>query len=192
MELTHTFQAADRESWRGWLEAHHSDEKEVWLIYFKAHTGRACISYEESVEEALCFGWVDSMIQKIDEERYARKFTPRRVDSAWSETNKRRAAKVIAEGRMTPAGLAKINMPLEPATHQTASKTVELPNWIAEGLQTSPKAWENFSKLPPSHKKRYVGWLSSAKREETRGRNLQKAIKMLEEGKRLEINTRLG
>lgn len=192
MELTHTFHAPDRETWRGWLEQHHADEKEVWLVFYKVHTGRACVSYEESVEEALCFGWIDSLVQRIDEDRYAQKFTPRRIGSAWSDTNKRRVAKVIAEGRMTPAGLAKITFPLDAPPPPPAKKELVVPDWIAAGLQTSPLAWENFSKLPPSHQKRYVAWLSSGKKEETRQKNLQKAIKMLERNERLEMDTRTG
>lgn len=190
MELTLTFHAPDRETWRAWLEQHHADEKEVWLIYYKAHTGQPSVPYEDSVEEALCFGWVDSLIQKIDEQRYARKFTPRRLDSAWSETNIRRVAKVIAEGRMTPAGLAKITYPLDEPP--AAAKEFTIPDWIMVALKASPQALENFSKLPPSHKKRYVAWLSGAKKEETRQKNLRKAIAMLEQNQRLEMNTRTG
>jgi uncharacterized protein YdeI (YjbR/CyaY-like superfamily) len=192
MELTLTFHAPDRETWRGWLEQHHADEKEVWLIFYKAHTKKPCISYEESVEEALCFGWIDSVVQRIDEDRYAQKFTPRRMDSAWSESNKRRVAKVIAEGRMTPAGLAKITYPLDAPLPAPAKKEFVVPEWISVGLQASPLAWTNFSKLPPSHQKRYVNWLSSAKKEETRQRNLQKAVRMLEANRRLEVDTRTG
>jgi uncharacterized protein YdeI (YjbR/CyaY-like superfamily) len=190
MDLTLTFHAPDRETWHAWLEQHHADTKEVWLIYLKPHTKQPSVSYEDSVEEALCFGWVDSLIQKIDEDRYARKFTPRRMDSVWSETNKRRVAKVIAEERMTAAGLAKITYPLD--EHPSAKKAFTVPDWIAAGLKTSPRAWKNFSSLPLSHQKRYVAWLSSAKKEETRQKNLQKAIKMLEANQRLEMNTRTG
>ncbi len=119
MELTKKYFAPDRATWRLWLEQHHASESEVWLIYTKAQSQLPSIGYEESVEEALCFGWVDSLIKKIDEQRYARKFTPRRMDSAWSLTNKRRMAKVIEQGRMTPAGLAKITYPLDEAAGPT-------------------------------------------------------------------------
>jgi len=142
------------------------------------------VPYEDSVEEALCFGWVDSLIQKIDEERYARKFTPRRIDSVWSETNKRRVAKVIAEGRMTPAGLAKVTYPLDevPAVEK---QEMLVPDWLAAGLQASPQAWENFCKLPPSHQRRYVGWITSAKKEETQQKRVGEAIELLEQNKRI-------
>jgi len=192
MQITHTFHAADTHAWRLWLEQHHAGEKEVWLVFTRAHTAQPCISYEESVVEALCFGWVDSLIQKIYEDHYARKFTPRRPGSAWSASNRRRLARAIAEGRMTSAGLAKVDFPPGEPPPSPAQVGLVIPEWIASGLQSSPLAWENFSKLPPSHKKRYLAWLSSAKREETRRRNLQKAIHMLERNQRLEMNTRTG
>lgn len=192
MQLTHTFHSPDISTWRAWLAEHHDTSNEVWLIYFKNQTRQACISYEASVEEALCFGWVDSLIKKIDSDRYARKFTPRRAGSAWSETNKRRVAKVISEGRMTAAGLAKVSYPLDSAPASLVKQELVVPEWIMHGLQVNPVAWQNFSTLPPSHKKRYIGWLSSAKKDETRQRNLQKAIRMLEDNIRLEMNTRTG
>jgi uncharacterized protein YdeI (YjbR/CyaY-like superfamily) len=186
MELIETFHAPDRKTWRAWLEQNHNHAKEIWLVYFKVQAGQPSIPYEDSVEEALCFGWVDSLIQKIDEARYARKFTPRRMDSVWSETNKRRVAKMIAEGRMTPAGLAKITYPLD-AVPVAEEKGLSLPDWMKTGLQTSPLAWENFCKLPPSHQRRYVGWITSAKREETQQKRIQEAITLLEQNKRLGI-----
>jgi uncharacterized protein YdeI (YjbR/CyaY-like superfamily) len=190
MELTRTFHAPDRQTWRLWLEQHHASEQDVWLIYSRAGSGEDSVSYEESVEEALCFGWVDSLIQKIDDTRYARKFTPRRAGSNWSETNRRRLAKVLAEGRMTPAGMAKVGTALEPIP--ASAHEDSLPAWLAEGLHSSPLAWENFSRLPRSHQKRYIAWLSSAKKDETRQKNLSKAIEMLERNQRLEMNTRTG
>ena len=182
-----TFYAPDRKTWRRWLELNHTDTKEIWLIYYKAPTGQPSIPYEDSVEEALCFGWVDSLIKKIDEERYARKFTPRHPGSAWSETNKRRVAKVVAEGRMTPTGLAKVDYPLDSPPPPPVKKELVLPDWLVTGLQTSPLAWENFAKLPPSHQRRYVLWLSDAKKEETRQKRIQEAIALLEQKKRLGI-----
>jgi len=105
MKITKSFTPASVADWRNWLAQNHDREQEVWLVYLKNSTN---IDYEVSVEEALCFGWIDSIIQKINEERYARKFNPRRMGSKWSETNKRRVVKVIREGRMTEAGMAKV------------------------------------------------------------------------------------
>src|SRR5689334_17501755 len=108
MKITNSFTPTSLADWRNWLAQYHDSEHELWLVYQKAGHGQAHIDYESSVEEALCFGWIDSIIQKIDEKTYARKFNPRRIDSQWSETNKRRVLKVMREGRMTDAGMAKI------------------------------------------------------------------------------------
>ena len=97
MKMSQTFTAPDRQSWHDWLSEHGASESEVWLVYYKAAAGRPTISYQDSLEEALCFGWIDSLIQKIDEESYARKFNPRRVGSKWSELNKHLVAKLVKE-----------------------------------------------------------------------------------------------
>jgi len=181
MKITLTFSPPDRQSWHDWLAEHSKLESEVWLVYYKAGTGKASISYNDSLEEALCFGWVDSLIQKIDEEKYARKFTPRRAGSKWSELNKHLVAKLVREGRMTESGLAKVDFSLEKApTSRPKRPSLPLPDWLKAGLMTSPKAWENFSNLPPSHRRNYIGWISDAKREETRQKRLQEAIRRLE------------
>src|SRR6266566_695475 len=93
------------EQWRKWLADHHDSQSEVWLVFHKRHTGRASIAYEDAVDEALCFGWVDSLIKRLDDERYARKFTPRKLDSRWSTVNRERYARLEASGRLTGAGL---------------------------------------------------------------------------------------
>jgi len=186
MKITQTFIAPDRASWREWLAEHGTSETEVWLVYFKAGTGKPTISYEDSLEEALCFGWVDSLIQKIDEEKYARKFTPRKPGSKWSELNKHLVAKLIKEGRMTEAGMAKVEFSLEEAAPARPKRPeLALPDWLKEGLMTSPLAWENFSKLPPSHQRNYILWVSDAKREETRQKRIKEAIERLEKNERL-------
>ena len=139
MKITQTFTAPDRATWREWLAEHGASESEVWLVYYKAGTGKATISYEDSLEEALCFGWVDSLIQKIDEEKYARKFTPRKPGSQWSELNKHLVAKLIKEGRMTAAGLAKVEFSLEEAPAARPKRPeLPLPDWLKEGLMASP------------------------------------------------------
>jgi uncharacterized protein YdeI (YjbR/CyaY-like superfamily) len=185
MIIDKSFYAPSRETWRAWLTGHAAAETEVWLIYSKAGTGQPSIPYEDSVEEALCFGWIDSLIKRIDEQKYARKFTPRRPGSAWSDTNKRRVAKIIREGRMTAAGLDRIDYPLEEPPPLPVRKELVIPEWLADGLRASPRAWENFKKLPPSHQRRYAGWISNAKKNETRQRRIQAAIGLLEKNERL-------
>jgi uncharacterized protein YdeI (YjbR/CyaY-like superfamily) len=186
MKITQTFTAPDRTAWHAWLADHGRNETEIWLIYHKAGTGKSGISYNDSLEEALCFGWVDSLIQKIDEEMYARKFTPRKAGSKWSELNKHLVAKLIREGRMTEAGLAKVDFPVSEApTTRPKRPELPLPDWLKAGLMGSPKAWENFQKLPASHQRSYIVWIADAKKEETRQRRIQEAIGRLEKNERL-------
>ncbi len=186
MKITQIFEAADRESWRRWLEEHGSTQAEVWLVYYKAGSGKTAISYQDSLEEALCFGWVDSLIQKIDEEKYARKFTPRRAGSKWSELNKHLVARLIQEGRMTEAGLAKVEFVVEEAPKARPKRPpLPLPDWLKEELMKNPLAWENFQKLPASHQRNYIGWISDAKREETRQKRIRYALERLEKGLQL-------
>lgn len=97
-----------RDQWRAWLEKNHRRLAGIWMIFFKKHTGKKSISYDDAVEEALCFGWVDSLVRRLDEERYIQKFTPRKEKSTWSKSNKDRMEKLIKQGCMTEAGLAKI------------------------------------------------------------------------------------
>jgi uncharacterized protein YdeI (YjbR/CyaY-like superfamily) len=106
MEVGETLLIATREEWHEWLAQHHHVYKEIWLVYYKKNSGKTGISYEESVEEALCFGWIDGAIKGIDLETYAGRFTPRRVKSTWSDSNRRRVARLLRDGRMTEAGLA--------------------------------------------------------------------------------------
>jgi uncharacterized protein YdeI (YjbR/CyaY-like superfamily) len=188
MSITNTVTAPDRVTWRGWLAEHAATETEIWLVYFKKHTGKPTVPYLDSLEEALCFGWVDSLIQKIDEEKYARKFTPRKTGSEWSDVNRRLVAKLVREGRMTEAGLARVDFPLPDVdAPRPRLPSLPLPDWLEAGLKASPHAWENFEKLPPSHQRRYIGWISDAKREETRQKRIREAIALLEVSKRLGI-----
>src|SRR5207237_5098647 len=106
MDIGETLLVSSRLEWREWLAQHHHDRKEIWLIYYKKISGKVGISYEESVEEALCFGWIDGVNKGIDEETYAGRFTPRRLKSPWSASNRTRVAHLLREGRMTEAGLA--------------------------------------------------------------------------------------
>ncbi len=106
MEIGETLLVSSRHGWREWLSQHHRDSREIWLIYYKKTSGKTGITYEESVEEALCFGWIDGAIKGIDSETYAGRFTPRRSKSPWSDSNRERVARLLREGRMTGAGLA--------------------------------------------------------------------------------------
>lgn len=188
MKLTKTFTPKNTQDWRRWLEKNHDREQEVWLVYFKPASGKSNLDYETSVEEALCFGWIDSIIQKIDEGKYARKFNPRRMDSQWSETNKRRVAKVIAEGHMTEAGMAKVTFDVKkvdisrPKLKQSRPP-LAIPEKIQQALKPYPKIWEVFQKLPPSHQRNYILWLMDAKKPETFEKRLNMTIEELKAGR---------
>jgi len=108
VEITQTLYMPDRDEWRRWLADHHRTEREAWLLFYKKHTGKTGISYEDAVEEGLCFGWIDSLAQRIDDEKYAQKFSPRKPKSNWSESNKQRVRRLLREGKMTEAGLATL------------------------------------------------------------------------------------
>ena len=106
MEIGETLLVTSRHEWREWLAQHPREYKEIWLIYFKKNSGKTGITYEESVEEALCFGWIDGAIKGIDQETYAGRFTPRLPKSPWSDSNRERVVRLLRDGRMTQAGLA--------------------------------------------------------------------------------------
>ena len=188
MEVTDELYVTNRDEWRAWLRNNHTSQKEIWLIYYKKNTGRPSIPYSDSVEEALCFGWIDSLIKKLDDERYARKFTPRKEESSWSSANKRRAEKMIKTGKMTEAGLLRITGAKRSGEwYKTTRARTELtvPAYVEAALGKNKKALENFNKLAPSYKRHYVGWIASAKREETRARRLTEALRLLEKNEKL-------
>lgn len=177
-----------RGDWREWLEKNHDARKEVWLIFYKKHTGKPNVSYDEAVQEALCFGWIDSIIKRIDGEKFARKFTPRKPNSSWSESNKKRAAKMIKEGKMKEVGLELVNEAKKRGEWNRASlpkKDFAIPAYIENALRSNEKALGNFSKLAPSYKKQYVSWVDSAKKEDTRKRRLAEVIRVLERNEKL-------
>jgi uncharacterized protein YdeI (YjbR/CyaY-like superfamily) len=180
--------ASDRNEWRAWLSENHASEKEVWLAYFKKHTGKATVSYIDSVKEALCFGWIDGLKRRIDDERYAHRFTPRKAGSKWSPQNTRLAQELIETGEMTDAGLTAYDqrVPYDQELQETlAAKELPLTAETEKALRTSKKAWANFNQLSPGYRKQYVGWIQSAKRPDTRAKRLKEAIRLLEENKKL-------
>ena len=174
-----------RAAWRSWLAAHHDRETEIWLVYNKRHTGEPRVEYDDAVEEALCFGWIDSIVRTIDEDRYAQKFTPRKAKSKWSELNRRRFAKMVAEGKMTAAGLAKSPPEDEGGAGAKLPEDNSVPGYIEAALRANVTAWTNFSNLAPSYRRLYVRWIEDAKREETRRKRLAEAVSLLEQNKKL-------
>jgi len=172
----------ERGAWRTWLAEHHASESAVWVVFHKRHTGVACLEYEAAVEEALCFGWVDSLIKRLDEDRFARKFTPRTPDSRWSTINRKRYARLAAEGRLAAPGRARAPTG---RSGDAPKPPVEQTGYLEERLKQSRKARQFFESLAPSYRAMYVGWVESAKREATREKRLREALALLTAGKKL-------
>jgi len=169
-----------REEWRGWLEKHHATDQEAWLLHSRKNVAKQFINYEEAVEEALCFGWIDGLLQPVDLKTYALRYSPRKSQSIWSVKNQQRAEKMVKEGLMTVAGLEKIAEAKENGEWESAL-TREDTNMIAEDLVQELKrnqAWVFFNNWPDSRKKQYLYWLNSAKRPETRQKRIQVIVKM--------------
>jgi uncharacterized protein YdeI (YjbR/CyaY-like superfamily) len=178
----------NRDKWREWLGRHYATENGIWLVFYKKGTTKPTIDYETGVEEALCFGWIDSIIKKIDAEKYVRKFTPRKDRSYWSELNKKRAGKMIKAGRMTDAGLAKIEAAKKTGLWEQTGRpniSFDIPSEFARALDKNKRAKENFRKLAPSYSRHYIGWIQAAKREDTKKKRIRESIFLLEKGKRL-------
>lgn len=175
-----------RQAWRAWLTRHHASAKVAWLVYFKGHTGKTSIPYEDSVEEALCFGWIDGIIQKLDDKRYCRRFGPRLPGSRWSALNKKRALKMIKQGRMAPPGMAKFRISGKPQGITSRTKTPPPPPVFVKALQAHPKARENYDRLAPSYQRQYLFWIAAAKTKETLARRIEESVQ------RLILNQKLG
>jgi uncharacterized protein YdeI (YjbR/CyaY-like superfamily) len=170
---------ADRHQWRAWLEEHHTAESEAWLILFKKKHLDQGLRLEEAVEEALCFGWIDGVLQPLDERRYALRFSGRRSNSVWSLRNIRRAERLIAEGKMTEAGLRKIAEAKENGEWEAAIRREQvdrIPDDLEAALRAEEGALLAYQALPDSRKKQYLYWLQSAKHAETRQRRIQKIV----------------
>jgi len=177
-----TLEVRDGREWRDWLEREHESSPGVWLVYYKKHTGVQCIAYEDSVREALCFGWVDSIIKRLDDDRCVRKFTPRQPSSKWSESNRKRWAELKAAGRLTAAGLAAAPTA---NTYAPLPAVPQLPAYFAKALKRDAKAWSFFQTLAPSHRREFVRWIHFAKRPETRERRILETIAMLKAKQKL-------
>lgn len=167
------------EDFRAWLEDHHGSESELWVGFYKVGTGRASITWPESVDEALCFGWIDGLRKRLDEESYVIRFTPRKPTSNWSAKNLSRIEELIAEGRVRPAGL-ELYEARDPARSRVysfeRSKEAKLDAEQEARLRADEAAWEFFQSQPPWYRRTSIHWVISAKREETRSRRLDRLI----------------
>lgn len=179
-----TFYAKDRRQWRAWLQKNHEKCGEIWLVYYKKDSGKPRVPYDEAVEEALCFGWIDGKIKKIDEACFAQRFTPRQARSPWNQSNIRRAERLIAEGKMMPSGLAAFQ---SDKRRETQVLPTEMPKELEAKFRKQSVAWKNFENFPPYYRRMTAGWVASAKKEETRLARLDKLIESSARNERIKF-----
>lgn len=176
MKITTTLYPKNRKEWRKWLEKNHRKEKEIWLIYYKKSSGKPRIPYEDAVEEALCFGWIDGQAKGIDEQKYAQRFSPRRKGSNWSELNKERVRKLIKNRQMTTTGL-------EAYPHEHTAPKLKIPKDILKALKANKAAWENFQHLPETYKRVRIAYIISSSIPAQKPKRLAYFIKMTAKNK---------
>lgn len=171
-------EARDRAAWRTWLRRHHRTSSGVWLVYCKKGSGIPSVRYAEAVEEALCFGWIDSKIHAIDALRYRQVFTPRKPRSSWSKLNKARVAALIKSGRMTAAGMARITAARKDGSWESPDRVEDLrmPAEFARALAENAQARLHFEAFSESSRKLILRWINDARRPETRLGRIQKVI----------------
>jgi uncharacterized protein YdeI (YjbR/CyaY-like superfamily) len=174
--------------WHTWLQENRHLSKGVWLVFYRKESGKPSLTYEEAIEEALCYGWIDSIIKKVDEESYLRKFTPRKDDSKWSDLNKKRVDKMIREKRMTSAGMAMVEIAKQNGIWDKPDQP--RPQFVMHeefqaALDHHPGAKEFFNTLNKADRQQYIYWVASAKREETRQKRIKESLELLQKGQRL-------
>ena len=177
-----TLDVRTQAEWRGWLAKNHASSRGVWLLRHKRRTRTESMSYEALVREALCFGWVDSLIKRVDDDSYAIKVTPRRATSKWSDLNRRRWRELKALGLLAAPGHAAA-----PTANAYGRKPIvpELPAYVARAFRANAKAWQFFQKLSTRERRNFVVWIHTAKRPETRERRIRESVELLAAGKRL-------
>lgn len=181
-----TFFAAPEE-FRAWLEAHHQEESELLVGFWKRGTGKPSITWPQSVDEALCFGWIDGVRRSLGDEAYTIRFTPRKARSTWSAVNVRRIGELIAQGRVRPAGLKAFEARSEDKTaiYSYEQRSPELPEPYTGELRANAAAWEFWQKQPPWYRRTASWWITSAKKEETRRKRLATLIELSAQGRPL-------
>jgi uncharacterized protein YdeI (YjbR/CyaY-like superfamily) len=173
------FSPKDRHEWRKWLEQNHATSTGIWLVYYKKGVGKPVVSHDDMVEEALCFGWIDSLRNTLDDESYKQLFTPRKRKSVWSKLNKTRIEHLIANGQMTEAGLARIEAAKRDGSWNSLDEVEELT--LPPDLEAAyPVALANFTAFAPSSKKIILLWLRNAKKPETRQKRIEETIRLAE------------
>src|SRR4030042_2777506 len=162
MNIGKTLYLTTRSKWRKWLAKNHDKKSEIWLVYFRKKTGQPRISYDDAVLEALAYGWIDSTAKRIEDERFAQRFSPRKPTSELSQMNKERVRELIKEGKMTVAGLAAIAHVYNPKTDKSENFTI--PSGILKAIKANQYAWKHFQSMPETYKRIRVSYIESRKR----------------------------
>jgi uncharacterized protein YdeI (YjbR/CyaY-like superfamily) len=180
----------DRAAWRRWLAERHQQRDSIWLVFHKKTSGGTSPSYEEAVEEALCFGWIDSTVNRLDELRSLQLFAPRKRRSTWSMSNKERVARLEREGLLAPAGITAIEVAKANGswTALDAVERLEEPLELAVALDADAAARENWNRFSPSSRKAILWWVTSAKRPETRAKRVEQTVRMAAKGLRAQFD----
>jgi len=180
----------DRASWRQWLAKRHEQRDAIWLVFHKRSSPGTSPSYDEAVEEALCFGWIDSTVNRLDERRNVQLFAPRKPRSTWSASNKKRVARLRREGLLAQAGIDAIERAKENGSWSAldAVERLEEPQDLAAALDAKPAAREHWSGFSPSSRKAILWWIVSAKRAETRSKRIEQTVRMAEKGLRAQFD----
>lgn len=175
-----------RAEWRKWLEKNHTRKDGVWLVSYKKATGKPRVEYDQAVEEALCFGWIDSKGGKLDDERTMLWMSPRKAGSGWSKPNKERIERMVAEGKMTAAGMEKIEAAKKDGswTALDAVEALEIPDDLATAFNAYPDARGNFDAFPRSARRAILEWISNAKKPETRARRVEETARLAQDNVR--------
>jgi len=180
IELNKALLFKNRNEWRSWLEKNHMISNEVWLIHYKKSSSKKNLNHFDAVKEAICFGWIDIKLKKIDEERFILRYSPRKPRSVWSKINKKNAEKMISLRKMMPAGYDKIEEATKQGFWDTAYTNLvkeRLPSDLKKALIMNKTAWNNFQHFANSYRNMYIGWVKNAKTEKTRKRRISEVVK---------------
>lgn len=185
MKLGKTFYAPNRAAWRAWLAKHHKTTPEIFLIYYKKDSGKPRVAYNDAVDEALCYGWIDSILKPIDDKKYAQRYSPRRKTSVLSAMNLERVRRLIKSGRMTKAGLESIAHAFDHKKDTRPKRAAQIPKDIEARIKRDAVTWKNFQRFPASYKRIRIGWITAARhRREVFETRLKYFLKMTAQNKR--------
>jgi uncharacterized protein YdeI (YjbR/CyaY-like superfamily) len=175
--------------WEKWLEQNHDQEKEIFLLYYKKHTGKPCIAYDDSVKTSLCYGWIDGLVNRIDDECYTRRFTPRNAKSIWSELNKKRVDELLKEGKMKPPGLKLVEAAKQNGNWEKGYSHLKISQKVSDQFKTAlnqnTDAKTFFESLTANHKNQFTTWINMAKRDETKEKRIKESIDLLTNKRKL-------